>query len=153
MTEEPSIQTPYQVDKPHPDLKSLDPLVGTWTLSGETQGTVTYTWMDGGFFLLQHVDFDHGDHRIKGLEVIGHLKSFGEEPSEDIKSRFYSSTGDTLDYIYELKDNTLMIWGGERGSPAYYQGTFSPHGKSCTGAWVFPGGGGYTSIMTRVNSA
>ena len=109
------------MDEPNPDLKSLEPLVGTWTLTGEAQGTVTYAWMDGGFFLLQHVDFDHGHHRIKGLEVIGHLKSFGEEPSEDIKSRFYSSTGDTLDYVYELKDNTLMIWGGERGSPAYYR--------------------------------
>ena len=106
--------------------------------------------MDGGFFLLQHTDFDHAGHHIKGFEVIGHLRIFGKEPRADIQSRFYSSTGDTLDYVYELKDNTLMIWGGEKGSPAYYQGTFSEDGNTCSGAWVFPGGGGYSSTMTRV---
>lgn len=135
-----------------PDLHTLERLVGTWELSGETHGQVTYEWMTGGFFLLQHVDFEHDGHHIVGLEVIGHLKPFGEEPGEDIRSRFYSSTGDTLDYVYELSDNTLTIWGGEKGSPAYYQGTFSADGNTCTGGWSFPGGG-YTSTLTRVSPA
>ena len=81
------------------------------------------------------------------------LRPFGEEPSSDIKSRFYSSTGDTLDYVYELKGNTFMIWGEEKGSPAFFKGTFSSDGNTCTGAWVFPGGGGYESTMTRVTRA
>jgi hypothetical protein len=38
---------------PNPDLKSLDRLIGTWTVSGEAEGTVTYEWAEGGFFLLQ----------------------------------------------------------------------------------------------------
>ena len=150
MTENTNLQAAYETTAPDPDLKSLDRLVGTWHLSGETAGRVTYEWMDGGFFLLQHVDFDHDGNGIKGLEVIGHLRLFGEAPSKDIKSRFYSSTGDTLDYVYELEGDTLMIWGGEKGSPAYYKGTFSPDGNTCTGAWVFPGGGGYSSTMTRI---
>lgn len=137
-------------DAPSADLRSLEPLVGTWTLSGETQGTVTYEWMEGGFFLMQRTDFEHGGHRIKGIEIIGHLRPFGEAPSADITSRFYSSDGDTLDYVYELAGNTLMIWGGERGSPAYYRGTLSDDGNVCTGAWDFPGGGGYATTMTRV---
>jgi hypothetical protein len=33
-------------------------MVGDWTVSGGTTGTVTYEWMDGG-------------REIKGLEVIG----------------------------------------------------------------------------------
>ncbi len=150
MTEKVNTQVPSQPVSPDPDLSSLEPLVGTWTLSGETKGQATYSWMEGDFFLLQQVDFEHGDNRIKGLEIIGHLRPFGEEPSSDIKSRFYSSTGDTLDYVYELKDNTLMIWGGEKGSPAYYKGTISSDGNTCTGDWVFPGGGGYSTTMTRV---
>jgi len=40
--------------------------------------------MEGGFFLIQHVDFVQGGRRIKGMEAIGHLQPFGEEPSRDI---------------------------------------------------------------------
>jgi hypothetical protein len=139
-------------DTPTPaaDVRALDPLVGTWKVSGGVTGTVTYEWMDGGFFLLQHTDFDHDGHRVKGMEVIGHLQRFGEEPTADIHSRYYGSGGETFDYVYELADGTLTIWGGERGSPAYYKGTFSADGDTCTGAWVYPGGGGYDSTMTRV---
>jgi hypothetical protein len=46
-----------------------------------------------------------------------------------------------------------MIWGGEKGSPAFFKGTFSPDGNTCTGAWVFPGGGGYSTTMIRITSA
>jgi hypothetical protein len=150
VTEHINSSEAYQPEQPHPDLKSLEKLVGTWELSGDTSGRITYEWMEGGFFLLQHMDFDHSGHRVKGLEVIGHLKPFGEEPSRDIKSRVYSSEGDSLDYVYELTGNTLMTWAGEKGSPAYYKGTFSEDGNVCTGAWVYPGGGGYNTTMTRV---
>jgi hypothetical protein len=106
MADQTNTQAPYQAAEPNPDLKSLETLVGTWNLSGDAKGEVTYEWMEGSFFLLQHVDMNQGGHIIKGLEIIGHLKPFLEEPGEDIKSRFYSSTGDTLDYVYELNDNT-----------------------------------------------
>lgn len=109
MTEQTNRSAAYQAASPHPDVKSLETLVGTWNLFGETTGRVLYEWMEGGFFLLQHVDMEHAGNHIKGLEVIDHLRLFGEEPSQDITSRFYSSTGDTFDYVYELSGNTLMI--------------------------------------------
>jgi len=139
-----------QTAAPSAALKSLDRLIGKWNVSGpDIAGTVTFEWMDGGFFLLQHVDFIHGGRTIKGLEVIGHERAFGAtEPSEDIKSRFYDSGGDTLDYVYEIEGDTLTIWGGAKGSPAYHRGTFSADGNSVTGSWVWPGGG-YDSTMTR----
>ena len=31
---------------------------------------------------------------------------------------------DTLDYTYALKGDDLKIWFGDRGSPAYFEGTF-----------------------------
>src|SRR5918998_3958693 len=136
--------------EPSPDLKRLDRLVGTWEMSGDVQGTVAFEWMEGGFFLVQRVDLVQYGQRIKGIEVIGHERKFGAEPSEDIKSRFYSNTGDTLDYVYELEGNILTIWAGERGSPAYYRGTFSEDGNALTGAWHYPGGGGYEATSTRV---
>jgi hypothetical protein len=38
---------------------------------------------------------------------------------------------------------------GERGSPAYYEGTFDDAGDVLTGAWHYPGGGGYSTVSTR----
>ena len=145
--------TEYSQTQPVPnqDLKSLDRLVGTWKQSGGVEGTVTYEWAEGGFFLLQHVDMVSGDQAIKGVELIGHVQTFGEQPSQDIKSRFFSFLdGMTLDYVYEIKGDTLTIWGGERGSPAYYKGTFSKDGNTLTGGWVYPGGGGYEATTTRI---
>ena len=143
-----------QTPTPNPDLKSLDRLVGTWAVfdpngAGGVQGRITYEWMEGGFFLMQHVDLAHGEQKIKGIEIIGHERAFGAEPSADIKSRFYDTLGNTLDYVYELEGDTLTIWGGEKGSPAYFKGTFSDDGSTLTGGWVYPGGG-YESTMTRV---
>ena len=138
-----------QPPEPNPDLGSLDRLVGTWEMSGDVRGTVTFEWMEGGFFLVQRVDLgEHDGRRIKGIEVIGHERPFGAEPSEDIKSRFYSNTGDTLDYVYEIEGDTLTIWAGGKGSPAYYRGEFG--GNTLTGAWHYPGGGGYEATSTRV---
>ena len=73
----------------------------------------------------------------------------GDLLPEEIKSHFYSNTGDTLDYVYELVRNTLTIWAGEKGSPAYARGTFSEDGNTGSGEWVYPGGG-YRFTMTRV---
>ncbi len=132
--------------EPSPALKRLDRLVGTWELSGDVEGTVTYEWMEGGFFLIQHIDLGP---EAKGMEVIGHERPLGGQPSADIKSRFFFDTGYTVFYTYELKGDTLTIWFGDRGSPAYYRGTLSEDGNVLTGAWHWPGGG-YEAISTRV---
>jgi hypothetical protein len=137
-----------QQPEPNPDLNSLDRLVGTWEVSGGARGKVTFEWMEGGFFLIQRVDLEQHGKRIKGIEIVGHERPFGAEPSEDIKSRFYDNLGNTLDYIYELEGDALKIWAGEKGSPAYYEGTFG--GDTLSGGWVYPGGGGYASTATRV---
>lgn len=139
--------------KPKPDhaLESLGRLVGTWKVSGEAQGQVSYEWMEGEFFLVQHVDLEQDGQRSRGIEIIGRERGFGaSEPSEDIKSRYYDDQGNTFDYVYELERDTLTIWGGEKGSPAYFKGTSSDDGDTLAGAWVYPGGGGYSSTATRV---
>lgn len=136
--------------EPSPELRALDRLVGTWKVTGGAEGTVRYEWMPGGFFLLQHVDLEQFGESITGMEVIGNLRPFGEPPGKDVVSRFYDSTGNTLDYTYELTGDTLTIWAGAKGSPAYFRGTFDAEGVSLTGDWVYPDGGGYTSTMTRI---
>src|SRR5215510_6734986 len=104
-----------QQPTPSADLKNLDRLIGTWNVTGGAVGQVRYEWMEGGFFLIQHVELDNNGHVSKGIEIIGHEQKFGEAPSEDIKSRYYGSTGETFDYVYEMDGDTLAIWGGEKG--------------------------------------
>ena len=143
-----------QAEAPTPaaDLQALGArLLGAWRVTGGAEGTTRYELMEGGFFLVQHVEFEQYGRQIKGMELIGHLRPFGEPPSPDIHSRFYDTTGDTLDYVYELDGDTLTIWGGEKGSPAYFRGTFSADGDTLTGEWVYPGGGGYQSTSTRID--
>jgi hypothetical protein len=136
--------------EPSPDLRRLGRLVGIWELSGDVGGRVSYEWMEGGFFLIQRYDFETPDGRkVKGIEIIGHERPFGAELSEHVKSRAYTNTGDTLDYVYELEGDTLTIWGGEKGSPAYFRGTFGADGGRLTGRWHWPGGG-YEATSTRV---
>lgn len=138
-----------EIAVPNPDLKPFDRLIGTWKLSGETDGETTYEWMEGGFFLIQRVDLLHAGNHTKGMEIIGHPQNFGEDPSAEIKSRYFDNHGVTFDYVYEMEGDTLTIWGGQKGSPAYYKGTFSADGDTLAGEWVYPGGG-YSSTATRV---
>jgi hypothetical protein len=143
-----SHSTPAPSDK----MRALGRLAGRWRLSGDVQGTTTYRWMDGGHFLLQEIAIEHEDgHQVRALEVIGHERPFGGAPSADVKSRAYDQLGNTLDYVYELDGGTLTIWGGEKGSPAYFKGEFNAAGDVLSGAWVYPGGGGYESTMTRIS--
>ena len=137
--------------KPNPDLITLNPLLGTWELSGDSSGLVKYELMEGGFFLIQHFDIVVFGKCVKGVEVIGHPKAFGAEPDNEIRSRAYDSLGNTLDYVYEIADNTLFIWAGEKNSPAYFKGTFSESGDINEGEWIYPDGG-YKSIMKRIKN-
>jgi len=131
-------------------MKHLDVLVGTWKISGEAVGQITFEWLPGGFFLLQRIDLDHAGHKVQGVEIIGREHPFGAtESSPEIKSRVYDNEGNTLDYVYELEGDTLTIWGGMKGSPAYYKGTISADRNQITGGWVWPGGG-YSTVSTRL---
>ncbi|QSB12820.1 hypothetical protein JQS43_14120 [Natronosporangium hydrolyticum] len=135
---------------PSPQLQDLARLVGTWQVTGGAEGTVRYEWLPGGFFLLQHVNLTQLGQPVAGLEVIGNLRPFGEPPSAEVVSRFYDAAGNTFDYIYELAGDTLTIWAGAKGSPAYFRGSFDAADTTLVGEWTYPGGGGYASTMRRI---
>ncbi len=137
--------------RPNPALGALDRLVGTWDVSGpNARGRVTFEWMEGGFYFVQHVEIDHGSNRIKGTEYVGY-----DESNAVLKSYVFSNQGPgpfggvALEYAWEVGDDGLTIWGGFVGSPARYRGEFGDDGNTVTGAWEWPGGG-YESNMTRV---
>ena len=133
--------------QPSAELQALDRLVGTWSVTGGAEGTVRYEWMPGRFFLLQHIELTQAGQSITGMEVIGNLHPFGEPVGAEVVSRFYDSGGNTFDYVYELTGDTLTIWAGAKGSPAYYEGTFGADGATVTGEWTYPGGGGLRAAL------
>ncbi|MCC6191633.1 MAG: hypothetical protein IT318_21610 [Anaerolineales bacterium] len=153
MTQSENVQAPLEQPADYAGLRSLNKLVGAWKISGpEIDGQVTYEWLEGGYFLVQHFDFVHGGHPVRGLELIGYRRGFGDEaPAADITSQIFDNNGNTFEYTYEVDDETLTIWGGAKGSPAYYRGEWSADGNTNRGAWHYPGGGGYESTMTRIS--
>lgn len=137
-----------QTPKPA-DLQSLEKLIGSWAITGEAQGHSTYEWAEGGFFIIQHLDFVQADKRMHGMEFIGHEKKLNQAPSPDIKTSLYNfADGMIWNYTYELIGNNLTIWAGDRDSPAYFKGTFSADDKRYSGKWIYPGGG-YEMTATR----
>lgn len=136
---------------PSPALQRMgETLLGEWKLTGGAEGEIRYEWAEGGFFLIQHVNLTAFGRRIRGIEIIGHLHRVGEDPSEEIWTRFYSfGDGLTLDYVYELDGRELTIWFMKKGSDNRYKAEFSRDWHSFKGAWAWPGGG-YEVTGTRL---
>lgn len=144
------------VSRPDPRLRRLDPYVGTWSLQGkeareygEIHGTLTFEWMEGGHFLLQHVDINHAGRPVKGIEVIGYGRDWEGNAHEDCTSHFFDNTGNHFVYIYDIGDDgAITIWGGYVASPVAFRGRFGEDRRTITGRWGWPGGG-YGAVMTR----
>src|SRR4051794_24307208 len=107
-------------------LRTLDRLVGTWTVGGESTGTVRYGWMGGGNFLVQHVDLVHDDEATSGVEYIGVDKNDGR-----LRSHYFGSPGEILEVVYELEGDVRTIWFGAVVSPASLVGTFGARPGRC----------------------
>jgi hypothetical protein len=127
-------------------LHTLDRLVGTWAMDGTgSRGTVRYSWFEGGdAFLVQEIDLVADGETTRGIEYIG-----WDPESETLRSHYFASSGEILEYTYDLTGDTLTIWFGGPDSPAKFVGTFDASGNHNTGGWQWPGGG-YESNMTRI---
>jgi|GEM_PF-1434803 len=108
MSDTNNVQTGYQSAQRNPALKKLDKLIGTWEVSGGAQGKVTYEWMEGGFFLIQHVDLNDN----KGMEIIGYGRSW-EAWKARIASRSISIIRTTSLPMYLIWRTTLSRFGAD----------------------------------------
>jgi hypothetical protein len=79
--------------QPHPRLRELEVLVGTWDLTGHDldggsafTGTVTRRWLPGGYFLVQEMRID--DEDSAGAEYIGY-----DYAQDSLRSMFFSTEG------------------------------------------------------------
>ena len=147
-----------QAMQPNPALKQLEVLIGTWELTGRESGTggairgqLVREWMEGGFYLVQRVAIDYAGRAITGTEYVGY-----DDANQNLRSYFFSTDGPgpfggvALEYVWEVGDDTLTIWGGFVGSPAFFKGAFSDDRRTISGGWEWPGGG-YEATLTRSN--
>jgi hypothetical protein len=100
--------------------------------------------MEGGFFLIQHVDCTGGGRQIKGIEYIGF-----DEDTKTLRSHYMDVNGSNFTYTWAVEGDTIRIWFGDRDSNNSFVGTFNKDGSSYSGAWKWPGGG-YSATMRRV---
>ena len=144
-----------QAPSPHPKLRELDVLAGTWRLEGRDPaagssftGTITRRWLPGGYFLVQEMQTDGEEHA--GAEYIGY-----DHAQDTLRSMFFSNEGPgpfcsfALEYIWQIDGDQLTIWHGFKDSPARFTGTLDRERGVVDGRWEWPGGG-YEATSTRV---
>ena len=148
--------SPPTAPEPHPALRALDVLAGTWRLEGcdldgsaPFTGTMTRRWLPGGYFLVQEMRIDGQEHA--GAEYIGY-----DSAQQTLRSLYFSAEGPgpfcsfALEYIWQIDGEHLTIWHGYRDSPARFTGTIDAPAGVVRGHWAWPGGG-YAATATRVD--
>ena len=133
--------------EPNDKLKRLtERMTGKWQVKGpDIDGTVEYEPMEGGFFLIQHIDFVQGGTKIKGVEYIAY-----DPDTDTLRSHFMDTMGSNFTYTYTLEGKDLRINFGDKDSDMYYEGTFNEDNSEHSGAWHYPDGGGYAATVTRL---
>lgn len=137
---------------PHPMLKRLERLVGTWRVfdpsgADATSGQIEYTWLPGGYYLLHHVDLKESH----GLEVIGY-----DAASDSLKAHYFEgNTGQLLEYTYDVAEDLVTIsfdkMDGQQVS-GQFVGTFSDN-DTWSGRWDWvenDGTNGYDVTYSRL---
>jgi hypothetical protein len=93
-------QTTFEVPPPDRELKRLEPLLGTWRTEGHTRESVlgpgvpvasteTFSWLDGGYFLVQTYETAFGDEPVqKGVNYW-----FYDSAAEQFRIIFFSNNG------------------------------------------------------------
>lgn len=122
---------------PGPGHRALDVFVGTWRTEGVVRATADapafpftaedrYAWMEGGFFLLHHVDARMGGERLRALEVIGY-----DAATETYPMHSYDSAGNAGTHRGRLRDGEWTF----TGAAERFTGRFADDGHTLSGLW------------------
>ncbi len=140
---------------PNPALKRLEPLVGTWNMTGRTldaktdniTGWNTFEWLPGGFFMSSRGEINFNGTFISSLEIIGY-----DAASDTFPSTVYSNLdGTPAAYAWNVQGNIVT----HSDPTSKYTGTLSADGNTLSGGWrLNPGekaqeGSNYDAVMTR----
>jgi len=120
-----------EMPKPGPEHKRLDMLTGSWTLEGDVKPnpmgpggkmseTETCDWMEGGFFLVCHVDFKTASSGTgSGLSVIGYSNA-----DKAYTYREFNSWGEFSDSKGSLDGDTWTWTSDEKMGNTIEKGRF-----------------------------
>jgi hypothetical protein len=128
-------QAPEQPSRPAAELKNLEVLIGKWRIDIEFKnaqdnggtGSVTYEWLEGGFFIVEHFEQNfakEGQH--KGISIISY-----DNESQACLSDFFDNHGNRRAYKLSIENGTFKITGQwER-----FTGEISEDRNTITGTW------------------
>jgi hypothetical protein len=102
-----------------PALEPFDTLIGTWDTESKhvavaevVTGTVTFEWLEGGHFLVQHSHTD--DERFPdAISVIG-----APESGDGLSMEYFDSRGIRRTYGVSIEDGEWRTW---RDAPGFDQ--------------------------------
>jgi hypothetical protein len=130
-----SYQSAFDAPPPDPELKRLEPLLGTWETEGHTQDSVfgpgvpvtsteTFRWLDGGYFLVQDYETTFGGEPTqRGVNYLGYNAQAGR-----FQIIFFSNNGPFTEggnrYEGQVADGQLTFVG-----PARFQYQLDEEGK------------------------
>ena len=131
-------QVKYLPLTPHPALKQLAPLLGTWKNEGVVFGISKYMVGLGGHYVIQ--EFETTTPRGRKLAGIEYVT--WDEHTHTLRSHLMADDGSNFTYTYQVDDDgTCWTWFGEKGSDNFFKGKLSEDGQTITGRWYSPGGG------------
>ena len=124
-----------QPPPPDPELRRLDPLIGTWKANDHTLDSILgpsvpvlnreeFYWLEGGYFLVQTYDTTFGDEPAqKGINYW-----FYDTEAQKFRIIFFSNNGPYTEegnrYEGEIADDKLTFTG-----PARFQYELDANGK------------------------
>jgi Protein of unknown function (DUF1579) len=128
-------QAVFEVPPPDPELRRLEPLVGTWRAKEQTESTIlgpgvtvlneeSFYWLDGGYFLVSTYHTVFGDEPAQtGVNYWGYDSDAGK-----FQIIFFSNNGPFTEegnrYEGEVSGGTLTFEG-----PARFQYELDDDGK------------------------
>jgi Protein of unknown function (DUF1579) len=123
--------------RPGREHKRLEVFVGKWKTEGLTRatesipstkikGTDTYEWLEGGFFLIHHVDVNMGDEKVRAIEIVGY-----DDASNKYPMKFFDSLGNSGAYMASVEDGVWNFTGNSERATV----RFSEDGNIMTVQW------------------
>jgi hypothetical protein len=122
---------------PNPELRSLDRLVGEWVMEGThpfdltitVRGRVTFEWLEGHAFLIEHWSVEHPDFP-NGIAILGY-----DEATGNLRQHYFDSRGVARIYNTSLSDGVWRLWRDDPGFSQRFVGTFADNGNTIMGRW------------------
>ncbi len=123
--------------KPNPALEPLEVLAGEWNTVGThphfpgaaLRGRVTFTWIEGGAFLMMHSDVEQPGPP-SGIAVFGRDDSAGT-----YSMLYFDERGVSRIYQMSLSGGVWKIWRNSPDFSQHFTGTFREDGNTIRGVW------------------